>query len=247
MNQADINDSGSRNINSGAHRAAIPIEPEFMVSNKRNLQLGAEIKTRETAQYIDYQVVRRPQVLSNHVKRILLYVDLADAGRLYGALIDLFIVLDGRGENLRQRMLQASISVLDEARFNALGVCKGRIELLDAKIRESKASLLNPGLIGTRVLLHSSNEQPEADAQRDPLIEAREFIEYSQIELARSVLQKAILSDPARKELQDDLLEIFRSTDDKEGFDKFHRKLDALKNPHVNLWREFSKRLEAVK
>ncbi len=246
MNQANIKDGGSQNEDFGVHRASISIEPEFLVSNKTNLQLGTVTKTRETAQYIDYQVVRRPQVLSNHVKRILLYVDLANADRLYGALIDLFIVLDGRGDNLRQRMLQASCALLDKERLNALEACEGRIGLAGGQIPDSKASLLNPGLVGTSVLLNSFTEQIGSGAQRDPLVEAREYIEYSQIELARSVLEKAILEDPNRQELQVDLLEIIRSTGDKDCFDEFYKKLNTLRNPHADLWVEFSNRLDKV-
>ncbi len=247
MSQVEIQDVSPQPEKPKLRKVSAHIEPEFLVSHQNNLQLGALKKRPETAQYIDYQVVRRPRVLSNHVKRILLYVNVADADKLYGGLIDLFIVLDGRGENLRHRMLQVAKPVLDEERYGALQDCKGQINSLDHKIPTSRDSLLDAGLVGTSLLLDLSNEQLLSDAERDPLLEAREYIEYSQIDLARGVLEKAILKDPNREDLHKDLLDILRSANDEARFEQFRVKLDEMSNPHADLWRAFSIKLDSVK
>lgn len=247
MSQVETQDVSLKPEKPKVSKVAACVEPEFLVSHPNDLQLGLLKKGPETAQYIDYQVIRRPTILSNHVKRILLYVNLADADKLYGGLIDLFIVLDGRGENLRHRMLQVAKSVLDEGRYVALRDCDGQINSSDHKLPASRDSLLDAGLVGTSLLLNSTNQSLPSDVERDPLLEAREYIEYSQIDLARGVLEKAILKDPNRQDLQQDLLDILRSTNDESRFEQFRAKLDEMSNPHADLWEAFSRKLDSVK
>jgi Tfp pilus assembly protein PilF len=68
------------------------------------------------------------------------------------------------------------------------------------------------------------------------LQEAQEHLEYGQIDEAREVLEAAILKDPQRPELHQDLLEIYRSTRAKEAFQSMRERIDTDSNPAAAAW-----------
>ena len=60
---------------------------------------------------------------------------------------------------------------------------------------------------------------------RDPLIAAREYVEGGQHEEAIYVLELAVLAEPNRKELQEKLLSLYRSTYNEKAFYRFYNVL----------------------
>ena len=247
MNQLDTQDSEKQNPITGPAHGDCQGEPEFLVSNRRGLYFEADFISPCTARYLDYQVLRRPQMLCNHVRRVLMYVSLANAENLYGAMVDLFLVLNGRGESLRGRMLKTAKPILSKEQFDRLNDCDLTDETAIRTLKQNKACLLAHGMIGIEQLVVVTKDKDAAGVVRDPLLEAREYIEYSQIDAARELLEQAILNSPERKELHEELLEIYRSTGNDRGINEFLKKLENIDNPYSELWMVYSEELAAAK
>ncbi|MCI0734090.1 MAG: hypothetical protein L0Y38_09760, partial [Methylococcaceae bacterium] len=60
---------------------------------------------------------------------------------------------------------------------------------------------------------------------RDPLQQARDYLEYCQIDEARMVLERAVLENPERMDIQTELLELYQAGRDLENFKKLYREL----------------------
>jgi hypothetical protein len=98
----------------------------------------------------------------------------------------------------------------------------------------SSASVLSRGLRGTTELVERVGAS--GVGTRDPLEEANECLEYGQIDAARCILEAAVLDQPDRAELHNDLLEIYQRTADCENFREMHQKLSARRNPLADSW-----------
>ena len=152
---------------------------------------------------------------------------------LFAALLDLFIALGARGLRLRQRMLNISEELLTEDQINSLGenLLRG---MVPAGIPGVQGSILGQGMIGNHALVTSGST--DRSRVRDPLIEAREYLEYSQLDDARAVLEQAVLAEPDRADLHLELLDIYRSTRDKASFNAMIAMLEGMDNPLIDEW-----------
>lgn len=159
MNQLGTKVNATENQVTDRESSSFQGEPEFLVSDRANLQVSPENVSSATAQYFDYQVLRSPHVLNNHVRRIYLYSALSDAENLYGALVDLLIVLNGRGASLRERMLQSARPILNKACYDRLIECDNTAESKVSELPSSKACLLARGTIGTDQLVVLSDDK----------------------------------------------------------------------------------------
>ncbi|MGZ8217077.1 type IV pilus assembly protein FimV [Methylomagnum sp.] len=218
------------------HSEAIPesllccVEPAFSVAESNDLRFPPAYRD-SFGEYFCHCIARNPRDLLSHVRRIVLARDHGADEELFPALLDLFLVLGSKGFDLRKRMLEFAKSVL------AIGHYK---QLLDSLAGGPKGilvvpgSLLHFGLEGGLTLIHDGDRQP--NAPRDPLVEAREFLEYSQLEEARILLEAALLLTPQRVDLHEELLEIYRSTRDEANFLQMFQELDGASNPARQKW-----------
>ncbi|MBS98534.1 MAG: hypothetical protein CMI01_07640 [Oceanospirillaceae bacterium] len=62
--------------------------------------------------YLQRRVAARPKQLRNHIRRVYLSIQSREAGHLTGALVDLMLVLRGKGRHLIKRMLEQSEPLL---------------------------------------------------------------------------------------------------------------------------------------
>ncbi|QSA96270.1 FimV family protein [Methylococcus sp. EFPC2] len=163
-----------------------------------------------------------PGDLARHTRRIHHAYRSLDSEALYGALLDLFAVLGHHGRELRRRMLSASRDRLAAEQEQALRLWleSGRRPPMSPR---SRSACLSEGVEGETGLLHvREGEQVEI---RDPLQEAREFIEYSQLEQAMDLLENAVRRQPERDDLRVELLSLYRATRDHARRDDFRRRL----------------------
>jgi len=137
--------------------------------------------------------------------------------------------------------------MLNKACYDRLSECGGIVESQTCKLPLSKACLLGNGAVGTSQLVVLSDDMAFTEIKRDPLTDARDHIEYSQIEAARKVLEQAILDDPGRKELHEELLGIYRSIGNDREISEFLSKLNGIGNPYPELWPASSVELACVK
>jgi Tfp pilus assembly protein FimV len=216
-------------------------EDIFQISCFTGLKIKANTCSR-ALDYLAHRVARAPGDLRSHVQRINEHLKQQDAAGVYGALLDLFIALNDKGLALRKRMLNSARPALKPPLHKALlAVVEQGIDATEM-MPLSRASVLSKGFTGNNQLVRRA-ESPETVA-RDPLQEAREHIEYGQIELAIELLEQAALKDPGRVELQYDLLEIYERTRDKEGFTKMHQSLGEKNAPAKDAWASLETALE---
>jgi len=192
-----------------------------------SLYTGLKVRagSNRIADYLAHHIARMPGDLRSHVQRINMHLETQDAGGLYGALLDLFIVLNDRGLALRKRALDSARPVLKMPMYRAMHAVLERGISATDRMPLSRSSMLSKGLHGSNRLV--SRMASAATMTRDLLQEAREHVEYGQIDMARELLEQAVLENPERMELQHDLLEIYTSTRDRERFAAMRRKLDA--------------------
>ena len=211
-----------------------PLDPAFGLSVSRALRIDAGARGMRALDHFSHLVRASPADLRAHVQRINLGVAQADANAVYGALLDLFLVLGAKGAALRKRMHQlAGPALSPEIRELFQDYLERGVTETDV-LPTAAASVLSRGLRGTTRLIERVGAG--AAAARDPLDEANECLEYGQVEAARCILEAAVLAEPARVELHNDLLEIYERTKDRENFLDMHRKLSAGQNPLADSW-----------
>ncbi|MCI0655084.1 MAG: hypothetical protein L0Y39_11490, partial [Methylococcaceae bacterium] len=162
--------------------------------------------------------------LLSHMRRILLQDKMGDSENLYAALLDLFIALGSKGESLRSRLLRQYRSKLGGDRYMALSHTL-KSGTTDERSPYSRASVLAKGITGTCSLIRPVIDAGAGVDVRDPLQQARDYLEYCQIDEARMVLERAVLENPERMDIQTELLELYQAGRDLENFKKLYREL----------------------
>jgi hypothetical protein len=189
---------------------------------EQNLEQSV-FKREQILEAIVFQIITEPKALSVHLQRIYFCYRENLAEDLFAALIDLLIILQGKGRDLSQRMVRGAKSKLIAADYailkQGLSFSEAQISLLNG----NKYSVFSTGLIGTNVLIVKTHalEQPV----HDPIDIARDFIAYSQLDAAIETLENAILLDVQRQVLHDDLLELYKVTHNVERFTKMYATL----------------------
>lgn len=208
INCDGVMDTDTENVSS--------IEPAFILPDESCLQISIDNNNEKARDFLIYAVARHPGDLRRHVQRINLNIKSVDPDGLYGALLDLFIILKERGRSLRERMFKLSKPILDEDRYQFLFQYLDRnITAIDV-VPPTRSSLFSKGIVGTKQLVLKLDNR--AEPERDPLEEADAYLEYGQVDEAQQVLEKAILQNPSRKALYDDLIGIYRRTDARQSF-----------------------------
>ncbi|MFZ2311555.1 MAG: hypothetical protein WAV82_02960 [Methylobacter sp.] len=95
-------------------------------------------------------------------------------------------------------------------------------------------SVFSKGLVGSRNLLQQI-ETPD-EQKHDPLDLAYDYIEYSQLNEAIDILEKAIINQPQRLELHQCLLELYKSTLDTSRFMRMFHIIAGLDVDMPNDW-----------
>lgn len=190
------------------------------------------------------EVSRCPSNIKNHIRRIWLQYDNEDSGHLFAALLDLWVALNGSGRALFRRLLLGAKSRLEPAGFEKLALLYTSNELRNSEYPVVTGSVLNRGVRGRLDLLTiSEGEANTGLTERDPLQEAHECLEYSQIEQAREILENALLNDPLREAIHSDLLDIYKSTQDLGALNKMRNNLDDEANPFLGQWDELREQI----
>ncbi|WP_341325539.1 hypothetical protein [Methylotuvimicrobium sp. KM2] len=180
--------------------------------------------------FLSHEIVRKPQNLSNHIRRIYLCYRKDWQEALFAALVDFLIVLDSRGRAIARRMILGSRSKLTSSQRDILMAAINEDYEFVAKLPSNRFSLLTEGTLGcTQVIEKMSSSDSGA---RDPLQLAQDAVEYSQLSEAMAILEQAMTEQPERIDLQDALLELYRSTHD---HSRFARAFAALRQQNTNM------------
>lgn len=88
--------------------------PEFGLAGITAIRLPAQWHNRETVRCLESRVARNPGDLVSHMRRIWLLRDMGQAAAAATAAIDLFIAVQDKGLELRQRVLRTLAAELRE-------------------------------------------------------------------------------------------------------------------------------------
>jgi hypothetical protein len=210
-----------------------------------SLQGFGQIWKPELLDYVDlleklvFQIARKPKHLLMHVQRIYYCFHANLNEQLFAAVIDLFIVLDKRGQAISWRILMGVKDRLDSMQFSTLkGYLKNNRANADL-LPGNQYSIFSRGLMGvTGLVAQSKAEAPESD--HDPLALARDYIEFSQLEEAKRVLEQAILDDSTRLDMHHELLILYHSTNDIAGFKQMLAELTQSGADMTNEWEQLN-------
>jgi len=181
--------------------------------------------------YLATQIINIPSDLRSHTKRIFCIIKQQNREAIYGALVDLFFVLDKRGLPLRKRLLINARSLLTDHEFDHL---KNSLAI-GLTINTCPTSLLSKESKGASLVEKiKRNVNDNAMAAMD---EAKHYVEQGCDDEAIIILQKAILECPKHLALHHDLLEIFQKTAKRTSFILIYRHLLDSEVALPRLWR----------
>ncbi|MCG7985810.1 MAG: hypothetical protein JAZ20_17070 [Candidatus Thiodiazotropha weberae] len=185
----------------------------FHEPTHQGLKLPKEVEPRLWANHLAYRSAREPENLLNHVRRVYLHLQLKQAEALYGAMLDLFLVLRDKGESLRNGLLNKAKTVLESDAFELFAKNLKQGLQKNQPYPISQHSVLANFFDGGLTLVDLDAESNEhAGGRIDPLEVAQEELTFGDIEVAQEILEKALLSSPERMSLHIGLLEIYKHT-----------------------------------
>ncbi|MEJ2619251.1 MAG: hypothetical protein P8163_03110 [Candidatus Thiodiazotropha sp.] len=163
--------------------------------------------------HLAYRSAREPENLLNHVRRIYLHLETNQTEELYGAMLDLFLVLGDRGSALRKRLLKKAKSRLPSDTFEMFA------NNLKEGLRKNQPYPTSPYSVlgnffdeGLSLFDEVGPSEAESGKSADPLELAHEELTFGDISVAQEILEKAILASPERMGLHFGLLEIYKHT-----------------------------------
>lgn len=188
-----------------------------------------EIPLLDSVQYLAelvHEIQKHPKNLNAHIQRIFCCYRENLSDPLYAALVDFLIVLNKRGEAISRRMIAGSLSSLTGPQGALLkAAIKGDIK--DITLLEGNGySVFCRGLNGTLNLIEKLDDQKSNE--HDPLALAQDAIEYSQLEEAMLILERALEEQPQRLELHKFLLELYKSTQSQTRFEAVFVRMQSL-------------------
>jgi hypothetical protein len=214
----------------------IKIEPAFRIPGYRGLWQDTGNWSMDAANFYTSRSVRTPGNLLNHVQRIIHHIRRKNTEDTYGAILDLFIVLKNHGRPLRERMLNYARPLLQGERYDRLQQLLDKNFIKQDEIPGSPRSVLSRGFVSPFRLVEKINVSEELD--NDPLSESRSYMEYGQLDAARSVLETEVLNGSDNPEIHSDLIEIYRRSNDQINFQKIYPFLQFNQESLSLLWQE---------
>jgi hypothetical protein len=215
-------------------------QPAFGAADTEGLNVGIDHFHADSS-YFSHAVARSPGDLRLHIVRVNLHLEAENAEALWGALVDLFLVLQDKGFAIRQRMLLKARRLLDQSRYRLLhsSLATGLRDC--GEIPSAPESVIRSGRKGGPPVVVKRVRKPSE--ARDPLADAQDHIQYGQIPQAQAVLESALRADPLRRELHHELLAIYRSTRDKGAFLATYNALPLDLNPLPVAWERVAEHL----
>jgi hypothetical protein len=184
------------------------------------------------------RIAQKPTCLLTHIQRIYYCYQARLDAQLYAALVDFLIILNKRGLAISRRMVTGTKSALNVEQFAALVTYLQAPKMNHQLLPGNRYSIFSSGIIGTTQLAKVIEDTNQI--QVDALSLARDFIEYSQLSEAQTVLESAILAEPDRLELQAELLELYQSTRNAIGFNQMLKQLTDADMDVPDAWQQLS-------
>jgi len=195
----------------------------------------------QAIEHLSHRVSRTPHDLRVHLHRIIASHYSSQLEFLYGALLDLFIVLDKKGFLLRQRLFNKFAASLPDHQSTAL---KQALMLGAAKLEtlpHSSCSRFNKGVVGSTNLVIKTGELSQH--QFSVLDEARDLIDSGLLDDARMILEQAIVQQPDDEHVSRELLDLYRYTKNTNAFAAIYTQLNGQSLALADEWQELAEML----
>lgn len=201
------------------------IDRVFLLAEVRDLGPVHDKYTHEAGIFLAHKITRNPLDLRAHTQRVYLYRTKNDVEGTYTALLDLFIALGSKGYSLRRHLLQLCARLLDASQQKLLRAHLKTGIMSTTPLTMTGSSLLHEGVESSRPLISKKPADNMTKMPADPLSETREYLAYGQLELAISTLETAIITDPSRTDIMNELLDLYLQT----GFlERYHAQSQAM-------------------
>lgn len=188
--------------------AEVLLDPHMAIDGHGSLVLSHVHDIDGALHYLGHRILQHPNELRSHIQRILLLVRRGDGASLYGAMLDLLIVLSEGGHALKRRMLDLAKPLLTRTSHTFLSRhLESGIRPCDPALARVRSSLLRVGFCGNDKLVRRVGD--ERQEKRDVLDEAREMVQFGQLDLALETLENSLLINPDQPEVARELLELY--------------------------------------
>ncbi|MDP2902026.1 MAG: hypothetical protein Q8N96_02815 [Methylovulum sp.] len=185
-----------------------------------------------------FRIARKPKDLISHIQRIYYCFHTNLNEQLFAAIVDLLVVLDKRGQAISWRVLMGAKTRLSAEQFDAL-----KKHLKDGHadanlLLGNQYSILTRGLLGVNNMVQPIKKQGQI--VYDALELARDYIEYSQLDEAKQVLENAIFEQPTRLDIHHELLALYQSMRDSAGFNQMLEQLTQSGIDLIDEWAQLN-------
>ncbi len=205
------------------------------------------LRNTETSQYDDeleiqvFLITKKPKCLINHVQRIHYCFQKNLNNQLFAAIVDFLVVLNHKGQAISWRMVLGSQSRLSSQQSTELKCYLKDGGMGVNLLQGNQYSVFSRGLVGTNKMVQLIGKEEQI---KDPLMIALDHIEYSQLDEAKKVLEEAILAQPDRKDLQQELCNLYKLTGDSFRFHQMLARLTRLGISVTDDWNQLNNYFE---
>jgi hypothetical protein len=195
------------------------------------------LQNDEALEKLVFLIAKKPKCLINHVQRIYYCFQENLGEQLYAALVDLLIILNKQGQAISWRMVLGTKSRLTPEQFQELkDYLKGN-QASTSRLTGNQYSIFSKGLVGVNKMIQQIENEVKED---DPLMIALDHIEYSQLDEAKTVLEEAILVQPERLDLHQELFDLYKLTGDSNRFHQLLANLTRLGVSMTDDWNQLN-------
>lgn len=240
-----------RKIGDGQDAGSEPVAPDdvqrieaSLLPASRRLLMTFPVKglERPFIRHLEQRIHRNPRDLLAHVRRLVLMRSIDDCDGVYGALIDLFLVLGYRGLPLRRRLLSL---VRDKLSAEQTAFLHAHLEdgVRPADVSASTTrSCLSPHVTGSTALV--TGPDPASGSREDLVAIARSSLAKGDDEAAQGLLEGALEIDPGSEEVCMELLSLYKRKRLQKAFKRTYASVLGRQLARPDLWQTLATRFQ---
>jgi hypothetical protein len=190
-----------------------PSHVVFHEPRNQGLSIPKDVEVESWATHLAYLSAREPGNLLNHVRRIYLHLEKHQSEALYGAMLDLYLILGDKGADLRKRLLNLSKRDLPPDCYALFRAHWEQGLQSSGSFPASQYSVFGNFFHGEfNLVSEETHAEQKSDKRLDPLELAQEELTFGDISVAQEILEQALIASPHRMGLHFGLLEIYKHT-----------------------------------
>ena len=237
-----VGESPAENRDGAALDEARSIEASLLPPSRKLLRdLPVAGLESQYIRHLEQRIHRNPRDLLSHVRRLLLNRSLGDSDGVYGALVDLFIVLGYRGRPLRSRLLKLCKDQLSPEQNQYLQ--KHLEDGLDARDAHcnTRRSCLSSQVSGKTTLVARSDKRSRGG--QDLLDLARDALARGEVDAAQELLEGALEVDPGSEPVCLELLALYKGSNRRVDFMRTYTAMLGRQLARPDLWQAMALRI----